>query len=82
MVKIRFARFGRKNLPHYKIVVINAREKRESKFLEIIGEYSPFTKKLSINKDRFDYWISVGAQPTQVVKNLVRKHFLNTQNTQ
>jgi len=73
MVKIRLSRSGRKNYPFYHIVITEAREKRESKFIEIIGNYSPITKVFNIKKDRYDYWLSVGAKPTQTVSNLIKK---------
>jgi small subunit ribosomal protein S16 len=73
MVKIRLSRGGRKHLPHYRIVIMNAREKRESRAIESIGNYSPITKQIEIDMDRAKYWLSVGAQPTETVKNLLVK---------
>ncbi|RMD77732.1 30S ribosomal protein S16 [Candidatus Dojkabacteria bacterium] len=73
MVKIRLSRVGRKNLPSYKIVVTDARRKRESNFIECLGSYSPITKNLVIDEDRAKYWIGVGARPTDTVKALLIK---------
>lgn len=73
MVKIRLTRTGRKNLPSYRIVAVNAREKRESKFLDFLGFFSPISKQTEIKKDRVEYWLSVGAKPTETVENLLRK---------
>jgi len=70
-VKIRLARFGKKNNPSYRIVVCDAREKREGKFLEIIGNYNTKSGP-KIDDKRYSYWISVGAQPTKAVLNLMK----------
>lgn len=77
MVKIRLSRVGRKNLAHYRVVVVQAREKRDTNAIELLGNYSPYTKELSLNEDRVKYWLSVGAQPTETVKNwLIKKNLL------
>lgn len=73
MVKIRLSRTGRKNLPSYRIVVVPAREKRETKSLEIVGTYFPLKKEVNLNVDRIKYWLSVGAQPTETVENFLVK---------
>jgi len=73
MVKLRLSRIGRKNLPAYRIVVSNANEKRDSRFLEEIGHYSPITKTFEIKVERAKYWLSVGAQPTDTVRGLLVK---------
>lgn len=74
-VKIRLARFGKKDYPTYRIVVINARSKREGKAIESIGYYTPQTKPLSVklDKKRYEYWLSCGAQPSDTVRQLARK---------
>lgn len=74
MVKIRLSRVGRKNQPSYRVVITNAREKRESHFIEEIGYFDPIRKVFEIKKDRAEYWLSVGAQPTATVKsNFIRQ---------
>jgi len=77
MLKIRLARFGRKNLPSYKIVVTEAKTKRDSNNIEVIGNYSPINKTSFINASRFIYWLSVGAKPTPTVKSLVFKYAID-----
>jgi small subunit ribosomal protein S16 len=54
-------------------VAANEQKPRDGAFLEIIGSYDPSIKPphIEINKDRFDYWISVGAQPTEAVEKLL-----------
>ncbi len=77
MVKIRLSRIGRKNLAHYRVVAVQAREKRDTNAIELLGHYSPFTKELVLNEERIKYWLSVGAQPTERVKNwLVEKKLI------
>ncbi len=77
MVKIRLSRVGRKNLAHYRVVAVQAREKRDTNAIELLGHYSPFTKELVLNEERIKYWLSVGAQPTEVVKNwLIKKNLI------
>ncbi|MFV0338462.1 MAG: 30S ribosomal protein S16 [Chthoniobacterales bacterium] len=74
-VAIRLKREGAKNNPYYKIVVADKRSPRDGKFIEIIGTYDPkvegenFTLKL----DRAEYWVGVGAQPSQTVGSIINK---------
>ena len=74
MVKIRLKRFGTKKRPCYRVVVQDSREPRDGKCIEEIGTYQPIAAKenqVSIDAERAKYWISVGAQPTDVVKKLM-----------
>lgn len=73
MVKIRLTRTGRKDLPTYRVVVLPQRAKRDTKYIEDLGFYHPVDKKIRINKERAEYWLSVGAQPSNTVKNLLIK---------
>ncbi len=78
MVKIRLARFGRKNLPSYRLVVTEARSKRNGEAIEYLGTYDtkPSPSKAAINKERVEYWLSVGAQPTETVRGILVKEGL------
>jgi len=77
MVKIRLTRVGRKNLAHYRVIAVQAREKRDTNSIELLGNYSPFTKELVLNEERVKYWLSVGAQPTERVKSwLIQKNLI------
>lgn len=72
MLKIRLSRGGRKKLPFYRILATNATSPRDSKFLEKLGTYNPLlakddAKRVTINKERAEYWLSVGAKPTEKV---------------
>ncbi|MCA9385181.1 30S ribosomal protein S16 [Candidatus Dojkabacteria bacterium] len=73
VVKLRLKRQGKKFQPHYRIVAVKARTKRDGESLEDLGHYSPMSKELVINKDRVEYWLGVGAQPTDTVKGLLIK---------
>jgi small subunit ribosomal protein S16 len=75
-VKLRLARGGRKGKPFYKIVAANITAPRDGKFLEKIGYFDPLLdsdndKRLVINKERAEYWLKVGATPTDRVANLL-----------
>ncbi len=72
MVKIRLARFGKRKQPFYRIVATSARTKRNSHALEYLGTYDPQSKanKIEFNKERIQYWLDNGAQPTYTVKSL------------
>jgi small subunit ribosomal protein S16 len=71
MVRIRLQRFGRKNRPYYRIVVIPSQKRREGEALEIIGRYDPIQKEFEINRDSYTQWIHKGAQPSERVEKLV-----------
>ena len=75
MVKIRLKRTGAKHQPHYRIVVMPSERRRDGREIEDIGWYSPSLKSgnFRINLERADYWISKGAQPTDVVRSFIKK---------
>ena len=71
-VAIRLSRGGAKKRPYYKIVVTDARNARDGKFIERIGSYNPMVAhdhpdRLKIDTDRAKHWLGVGAQPTDRV---------------
>lgn len=74
-VKLRLRRMGKKKQPIYKVIAADSRAPRDGKFLEIIGLYNPLTDPaiVDIKEDRALYWLGVGAQPTETVKNLLSK---------
>ncbi|MGC8748445.1 MAG: 30S ribosomal protein S16 [Candidatus Kapaibacteriota bacterium] len=73
MVKIRLRRKGKKHYPVYDIVVVDCRVKRDGKYLERLGYYNPNTQPSTIQVDteRAIFWLNQGAQPTDVVRNLL-----------
>jgi small subunit ribosomal protein S16 len=68
-VKIRLKRIGKKRAPHYRIVVMDARAKRDGRAIEEIGKYNPKAEPsfIHVESDRAQYWLGVGAQPTEAV---------------
>jgi small subunit ribosomal protein S16 len=74
-LKIRFSRFGTKNEPHYRVVVTEARSRRDGDSVEQIGAYNPRSKgnPLNIKLDRYDYWVSKGAKPTTSLHAMVKR---------
>ena len=72
-VKIRLKRLGRKKKPVYRIVVAPEQSPRDGKVIEEVGFYDPVSKPVVLNykKDRLEYWLGVGAQPTRVVERLL-----------
>ena len=74
-VKIRLSRHGAKKRPYYRIVVADARTPRDGRFIEQVGTYDPRTPEAAVKLDqaRIAGWIEQGAQPTQTVRNLIRR---------
>ena len=77
MVRIRLARHGSKRNPFYHITVADQRRSRDGRFIERVGYFNPVAKgnaqEYLIELDRVDYWLSKGAQPTDMVKKLVSR---------
>ena len=75
MTVIRLTRMGRKKRPFYRIVVTDSRKRRDSGWIESIGYYDPMTDPATVKLDeeRYNYWLSVGAQPSERVKKLAGK---------
>jgi len=74
MLKIKLSRTGKRGFATYKIIVNEARSKRDGRYLERLGFYDPNTKPttLKINQKRLDYWLSQGAQPTDTIRRLLK----------
>ena len=73
-VKIRLKRIGKKRAPHYRIVVMDARTKRDGRAIEEIGKYNPKAEPsfIHVESDRAQYWLGVGAQPTEAVEAIFK----------
>ncbi|WP_339728288.1 30S ribosomal protein S16 [uncultured Gimesia sp.] len=76
-VRIRMKRMGRKHRPFYRICVMDSRKQRDGAAIEEIGTYDTSvadkSKRVTINMERVDYWMSVGAQPSDNVATLIKK---------
>ena len=73
-VKIRLKRLGKIRAPHYRIVVADSRTKRDGRAIEEIGKYQPTQEPslIEVDSERAQYWLSVGAQPTEQVLALLK----------
>ncbi len=73
-VKIKLARFGKIRNPQYRIAVADARNRRDGRAIEVIGKYHPKEEPslIQVDSERVQYWLSVGAQPTEPVLALLK----------
>ena len=76
-VRIRMKKMGRKHRPFYRVCVMDSRKPRDGKAIEEVGTYDTSVRdkaaRVNLNMERIDYWISVGAQPSENVKALIKK---------
>ena len=72
--KIKLMRIGKMREPHYRIVIADARTKRDGRSIEAVGEYHPKDNPstIKVNSERIQYWLGVGAQPTESVAAILR----------
>ncbi len=75
MVKIRLRRMGAKKAPFYRVVVADSRYPRDGRFIEELGTYDPRQEPAAVNIDveRAQAWIKTGAQPTETVRDLLKR---------
>lgn len=75
MVKLRLRRMGSNDQPFYRIIAVDSRVKQVGKYIECVGWYDPKPDpfKLTVDTERAIHWLSVGAQPTDTVRSLLRK---------
>jgi len=73
-VKIRLKRMGKIRQPHYRVVVVDGRKKRDGKVIEEIGKYHPKQEPsfIEVTSDRAQYWLGVGAQPSEAVEAILK----------
>lgn len=74
MLAIRLARFGAKKKPTYRVVVIDKERARNSRSVEVVGHYNPVAQpaQVSLNRERIEYWMKNGAQPSDTVSRLMK----------
>lgn len=76
-VKLRLKRVGRKHQPSFRLAAMESRNPRDGRVLEELGFYNPASNdpagQLKLNVERIRYWLSVGAQPTETVRHLLRR---------
>lgn len=71
MLAIKLRRIGKKHQPAYRMVVAEKRGKPHATGVEDLGWYNPLQKKFELKRERIEYWLRVGAQPTDTVHNLL-----------
>lgn len=74
-LKIRLTRVGATHNPHYRVVVAEARSRRDGAAVELLGTYAPRAKgqQVNLDLDRVDYWLSKGAKPTDTLNAMIKK---------
>jgi small subunit ribosomal protein S16 len=74
VLTIRLARIGKKKRPFYRVVVTEKTRPRNGRFVEIVGTYDPLKKPaaVEVDRERVEYWLSKGAQPSDTVRSLLR----------
>lgn len=75
MLAIRLTRRGAKKKPFYRIIVTEKRTKRDGRFVEMVGYYDPCRNPadIKVDRERLDYWIERGAQPSETVRSLLKR---------
>ena len=76
-VVLRLARLGKHKSPAYRVVATDKQNKRDGKFLEVVGRYNPLTSpaQVVLKEDRVKYWLEKGALPSEVVRSLIKRSF-------
>ena len=72
-VRIRLKRIGKIHYPVYRVVVVDSRKKRDGRVIEEVGQYNPNEEPsfIQVKSDRIQYWLGVGAQPSDAVRRLL-----------
>ena len=78
MIKLRLRRMGAKKRPSYRVVAADSRSPRDGRFIESLGDYDPLTEPstVKLNEERVRHWLSVGAQPSDTVRDILRRQGL------
>lgn len=80
-VRIRLKKLGRRHRPFFRVCAMDAHSPRDGKAIEELGTYDPMVRETDaravLNGERIDYWLSVGAQPTEKVSTLIKKYGTN-----
>ena len=75
-VKLKLTRQGSKKKPFYRVVAANAETRRDGRPLDFLGHYNPLTKPADVKLDaeKIRKWLSLGAEPTDTVRSLIKQH--------
>ncbi len=76
MLAIRLSRTGSKKRAHYRVVVADSMQARDSRFIEILGHYDPraVPAVVRVNRERVEHWIKAGAKPSDTIRTLIARH--------
>ena len=76
MLAIRLSRTGSKKRAHYRVVVADSTQARDSRFVEILGHYDPRAVPAIVrdNRERIEHWIKAGARPSDTIRTLIARH--------
>ena len=76
-VMLRMSRLGKKRVPFYRIIATDRENKRDGRFLQVVGTYNPMTNPpvANLKEDLIKKWVEVGAKPTRIVADLIEKQF-------
>lgn len=76
-VVLRLARLGKHKSPAYRVVATDKQNKRDGRFLEVVGTYNPLSNpaRVTLKEDLVKKWLGQGAKPTEVVRSLIKKSF-------
>ncbi len=76
-VRLRLKRMGRRHRPFYRMAAVDPRKPRDGRVIEELGYYDPLnadeSKQVCLKNDRIEYWLSVGAQPSDTVRGLIKR---------
>ncbi len=78
MVRLRLKRGGRRHRPAYRLAAVDRRSSRDGRVIEELGAYDPLEKdqekQVTLKRERIEYWLSVGAQPSDTVRNMLKRN--------
>jgi small subunit ribosomal protein S16 len=76
MLMIRLRRQGAKKRPFFRLVVVESHTARDGRAIEVVGHYKPTAQpeELAVKRERLDYWLGCGAQPSDTVRTLLARH--------
>jgi small subunit ribosomal protein S16 len=82
-VRLRLKRFGRRHRPSYRVAAMDSRSPRDGRVIEELGFYDPMAadsaRQVSLKRERIQYWLSVGAQPSDTVRDLLKREGIVSQ---
>lgn len=76
MLAIRLSRTGSKKQAHFRVVVVESTQARDSRFVEILGHYNPRSVPalVRVDRERYDHWMKAGARPSDTLRTLMARH--------